>query len=68
MFADYSKLSDIFVRILNDIIDDIEVLTVPDKYRSRCSQPSIGLSIEYAMKEVEKRPNELKMFASPEEE
>jgi hypothetical protein len=42
-----------------------EALPVPDKYRSGCSQPSIGLSKESPMKELEKGPKELKGFAAP---
>jgi hypothetical protein len=38
-----------------------EALSVPGKYRSGCSQPSIGQS---TMKELEKVPKELKGFAA----
>jgi hypothetical protein len=38
---------------------------VPDKYRSGCSQTSIGLSIGSPMEELEKAPKELKGFAVP---
>jgi hypothetical protein len=40
-------------------------LLAPDKYRSGCSQSSIGLSIGSPMKELEKVPKELKGFAAP---
>jgi hypothetical protein len=33
---------------------------VPDKYRSRCSQATIGLSTGYPIEELEKGPKELK--------
>jgi hypothetical protein len=42
-----------------------EALPVPDKYRSGCSQPSIGWSTGTPMKEVEKVPQELKRFVAP---
>jgi hypothetical protein len=38
---------------------------MPDKYRSGCSQPSIGLSTGSPVKELEKGPKELKGFYSP---
>jgi hypothetical protein len=38
---------------------------VPGKYRSGCSQPSIGLSIGSPKKELERGPKELKGFAAP---
>jgi hypothetical protein len=38
---------------------------VHDKYRGKCTQPSIGLSTEFPMEEVEKGPKELKGFAAP---
>ena len=41
---------------------------MPDKYRSGCSQPSIGLSIGSSMKELEKGPKGLKHFPSLKEE
>jgi hypothetical protein len=41
---------------------------VPDKYRDGCSQPTIGLSTESTMEELEKVPKELKGFAAPKEE
>jgi hypothetical protein len=37
---------------------------VPDKYRSGCSQPSIGLSTGSPMEELEKGLKELKKFAN----
>ena len=48
-----------------DIAVSWEALPVPDKYRSGCSQPSIGLSTGSPMKELEKVPKELKGFAAP---
>ena len=48
-----------------DIAVSSEALPVPDKYRSGCSQPSIGWSTGYPMKELEKGPKELKGFAVP---
>jgi hypothetical protein len=35
---------------------------MPGKYRSGCSQPSIGLSTGSPMKKLEKVPKELKRF------
>jgi hypothetical protein len=40
-------------------------LPVPDKYKSGCSQPSIGQSTGSPVKELEKVPKELKGFAAP---
>jgi hypothetical protein len=40
-----------------------EALPEPDKYRGRCSQPTIGLSMESPMEE--KKLKELKCFAAP---
>jgi hypothetical protein len=37
-----------------------EALPVPNKYRSGCSQPSIGLSTGSLMKELEKVPKDLR--------
>jgi hypothetical protein len=37
---------------------------VPDKYRSGCSQPTIGLSTGSPMKELEKGPKEQMGFAA----
>jgi hypothetical protein len=45
-----------------------EALPVSDKYRSGCSQPSIGQSSWSSMKELENVLKELKGFAAPEEE
>ena len=45
-----------------------EALTVPDKYRIRCSQSTIGLSTGSPMEELEKVPRELKGFATSQEE
>jgi hypothetical protein len=41
---------------------------VPDKYRSVCSQPSIGWNTGSLMKELEKVPKELKKFTAHYEE
>jgi hypothetical protein len=38
---------------------------VPGKYRSGCSQPSIGQSTGSPMKELDKVPRELKGFEAP---
>jgi hypothetical protein len=48
-----------------DIAVSSEALPVPDKYRSGCSQPSIGWSTESPMEELEKVPKELKGSAVP---
>jgi hypothetical protein len=48
-----------------DIAVSGEALTVPDKYRSGCSQPSIRWSTGSTMKELDKVPKELKGFAAP---
>jgi hypothetical protein len=40
-------------------------MPVPDKYRSGYSQPSIGLSTGFPIKELEKVSKELKRFATP---
>jgi hypothetical protein len=40
-------------------------LPVPDKYRSGCSQSSIGLITGSPVKELEKEIKELKVFAAP---
>jgi hypothetical protein len=48
-----------------DIAVSWEALPVPDKYRSGCLQPSIGWSTGSPMKELEKEPKELKVFATP---
>jgi hypothetical protein len=37
---------------------------VPGKYRSGCSQLSLGWNTEHLMKEIEKVPRELKMSAT----
>ena len=42
-----------------------ETLPKPEKYRSGCSQPSIGWSPGSPRKELEKVPKELKEFAAP---
>jgi hypothetical protein len=41
---------------------------VPDKYRSGCSQPSMGLSTGSPMKDLEKGSKELRGFTAPQEE
>jgi hypothetical protein len=48
-----------------DLAVSREALPVPDKYRSGCSQPTIGLSTGFPMEEVEKGLKELKGFATP---
>jgi hypothetical protein len=48
-----------------DIALSWEALPEPDKYRSGCSQPSIGLNIGSPMKDLENGPKELKGFAAP---
>jgi hypothetical protein len=40
-------------------------LSVPDKYRGGCSQPTSGLSTGSSMGELKKGPKELKGFAAP---
>ena len=47
-----------------DIAVSWEALPVPDKYRSGCSQSSIGWSIGFPMKELKKVPKELKGSAA----
>ena len=42
-----------------------EALPVPDKYKSGCSQPSIGWSTGSPMKELKKGQKELKGFEAP---
>jgi hypothetical protein len=42
-----------------------QVLTFINKYRGRCSQPTIGLSVGSPMEELEKGLNELKRFTTP---
>jgi hypothetical protein len=42
-----------------------EAPPMPDKYRGGCLQPTFGLSTGSTMKELEKRPTELKGFAVP---
>jgi hypothetical protein len=44
-----------------------EALTVPDKYRIRCSQSTIGVSTVSRMEELEKGLKELKGFATSQE-
>jgi hypothetical protein len=48
-----------------DLVVSWEALPVPGKFRSGCSQPSIGWSTGSPMKELEKVPKELKGFAAP---
>jgi hypothetical protein len=47
-----------------DIAVSWEALPVPGKYRSGCSQASIGQSTGSPMKKLEKGPKELKRFAA----
>ena len=48
-----------------DIAVSWEALLVPEKYRSGCSQLSIGWSTGPPMKKLEKVPKDLKGFAAP---
>jgi hypothetical protein len=48
-----------------DRLDSGEALPVSDKYRSGCSQPSIGRSTLSPMKELEKVSKKLKGFVTP---
>ena len=48
-----------------DIAVSCEAMSVPSKYRSGCSHPSIGQSTGPPMKELEKVAKELKRFAAP---
>jgi hypothetical protein len=48
-----------------DIAVSCEALPVPGKYRSVCSQSSIGQSTRSPMKELEKVPKKLKEFEAP---
>jgi hypothetical protein len=45
-----------------------QLLPEPHQYRGGCSQPTIGLSVESLMEELEKGLKELKQFATPGEE
>jgi hypothetical protein len=47
----------------SDIVVSREALPVLVKYRSGCSQPTIGLSTGSPRKELEKGPKEIKGFA-----
>jgi hypothetical protein len=47
-----------------DIIDSSEVMPVPDKYRSGCSQSSKGWNTGPPVEELEKVPKELKGSAT----
>jgi hypothetical protein len=47
------------------IIFSLGVLPEPDKYRGGSLQPTIGLSIGFPMKELEKGLKEFKRFATP---
>ena len=40
-------------------------MTVPDKYRGGCSQPSIRLSTETQMEELQEGPKEVKELVTP---
>jgi hypothetical protein len=42
-----------------------EALPKPDKYRGRCSQPTVGLSTVSPMEELEKGLKQLKRFSTP---
>jgi hypothetical protein len=48
-----------------DIAVLCEAMPMPGKYKSGCLQPSIGWSTGSPMKELEKEPKELKVFATP---
>ena len=48
-----------------DIVVSCEAIPVPDKHRSGCSQPSIGQSTGFPMKELERVSKKLKRFAAP---
>jgi hypothetical protein len=54
----------IFCRQDTDIAFSCEALPVPVKYRSRCSQSSIGWNTGPPMEELEKAPKELKGSAT----
>jgi hypothetical protein len=47
-----------------DIALSCGVMPIPGKYRSECSQSSIGWNTEPLMKELEKVPKELKGSAT----
>jgi hypothetical protein len=49
----------------HDIAVFREALPELDKYRGRCSQPTIGLSMGSSMEELEKGLKKLKGFATP---
>jgi hypothetical protein len=51
--------------IFSNIAVSQDVLPVPDKFKSGCSQPTIGLSTRSPMGELEKGPKELKALAAP---
>jgi hypothetical protein len=48
-----------------DITPSCESMPMPEKYRSGCSQSSIGWNTGPLMKELEKGPKELNGFCSP---
>ena len=48
-----------------DIGVSCKTLLEPDKYRGRCLQPTIGLSMGSSIEEIEKGLKELKDFATP---
>ena len=48
-----------------DIAVSWEALPEPNKYRGRCSQSTIGLSMKSPMEELEEELKELKGFATP---
>jgi hypothetical protein len=49
---------------IHDIAISCESMPVPGKYRSGCSQSSIGWNTGSPMKELEKEPKELKESAT----
>jgi hypothetical protein len=53
-----------FCRKVRDIAVSSEVMPVPGKYRSGCSQSSIGWNTGPPMEELEKVPKELKGSAN----
>jgi hypothetical protein len=52
------------LKSLPDIALSLEAMSVPGKYRSGCSQSSIGRNTGLLMKELEKVPKELKGSAT----
>ena len=65
LYIGYSKLlQQDFADRTPDIAVSCEAMPVPGKYRSGCSQSSIGWNTGSPMKELEKVPKELKGFAT----